>query len=439
MKYYIKYKDADLPWLRTIPEHWDVKRVKTMFEKVNRLITESDDTITCFRDGVVTLRKNRRTTGFTESIKEIGYQGIRKGDLVIHQMDAFAGAIGVSDSDGKGTPVYSVCTPKSNQYNTYYYAHLVREMAKTGFIQSLYRGIRERSSDFRFDLFAKQSLPIPPRPEQDHIVKFLDLNISKINKFIKYKKLEIELLKEQIEYLCFSEAREGKTITSWDNAFDLNWEKIKAKRLFDEINIKNCSGEELLAVTQDRGVIYKRDCTQNYVSPSGSLEGLKLVRNGDYVISLRSFQGGIEYSYFRGIVSPAYNVFCLNPRFNNDELKIFYRLLFKTKPFISLLKSLGGGIRDGKNISFSEFSQFYMPIPSREQLSRISMISKKLDVLQNQKIRLFGLMKEYKDSLISNVVTGKVDVRSVKVDQIIEMESLDISDVEVESEELAEE
>ena len=162
-------------------------------------------------------------------------------------------------------------------------------------------------------------MPIPPRPEQDHIVKFLDLNISKINKFIKYKKLEIELLKEQIEYLCFSEAREGKSsITNWDNAFDLNWKKIKAKRLFDEINIKNCAGEELLAVTQDRGVIYKRDCTQNYVSPSGSLEGLKLVRNGDYVISLRSFQGGIEYSYFRGIVSPAYNVFCLNPRFNNE-------------------------------------------------------------------------------------------------------------------------
>ena len=122
-----------------------------------------------------------------------------------------------------------------------------------------------------------------------------------------------------------------------------------------------------------------------------------------------------------------------------SELKIFYRLPFKTKPFIALLKSLGGGIRDGKNISFSEFSQFYMPIPSKEQLSRISMISKKLDVLQKQKTRLFGLMKEYKDSLISNVVTGKVDVRSIKVDQIIEMESLDISDVEVESEELAEE
>ena len=74
-------------------------------------------------------------------------------------MDAFAGAIGVSDSDGKGTPVYSVCTALGD-YNNHYYAYILREMAKRGFIQSLYRGIRERSSDFRFDVFGKQYLPI---------------------------------------------------------------------------------------------------------------------------------------------------------------------------------------------------------------------------------------------------------------------------------------
>lgn len=71
--------------------------------------------MTCFRDGTVTLRKNRRLRGYTEATVEHGYQGIRKGDLVIHGMDAFAGAIGVSDSDGKGTPVYNVCQPGAAQ------------------------------------------------------------------------------------------------------------------------------------------------------------------------------------------------------------------------------------------------------------------------------------------------------------------------------------
>ena len=145
----------DISWIGSIPAHWDVQRGKAVYKKLNRPTRVNDEVVTCFRDGVVTLRKNRRTTGFTESIKEIGYQGIRKGDLVIHVMDAFAGAIGVSDSDGKGTPVYSVCESKAD-LNNYYYAYVIREMAKTSFIQSLYRGIRERSSDFRFEVFANQ-------------------------------------------------------------------------------------------------------------------------------------------------------------------------------------------------------------------------------------------------------------------------------------------
>ena len=159
-----------MPWITSMPDHWKTQRAKTIFTKQSRPVRDEDDVVTCFRDGVVTLRKNRRTKGFTESTQWSGYQGIRKGDLVIHVMDAFAGSIGVSDSDGKSTPVYSVCTPKID-VNNHYYAYLLREMARTGFIQSLYRGIRERSSDFRFEVFAGLYLPLPPRDEQDQIVR----------------------------------------------------------------------------------------------------------------------------------------------------------------------------------------------------------------------------------------------------------------------------
>ncbi|MGP5566711.1 hypothetical protein ACTXN8_04885, partial [Pseudomonas helleri] len=102
---YPGYKDSGVDWLGTVPEHWDSKRLKFLFDLVKREIREEDRIVTCFRDGAVTLRDNRRTDGFTNAVKEIGYQGIRVGDLVIHAMDAFAGAIGVSDSDGKSTPV----------------------------------------------------------------------------------------------------------------------------------------------------------------------------------------------------------------------------------------------------------------------------------------------------------------------------------------------
>ena len=192
---YERYKPTNQKWLEEIPAHWEIHRGKYLYEKAQRPVNDSDDIVTCFRDGVVTLRKNRRLTGFTESLKEIGYQGVRKGDLVIHVMDAFAGSIGVSDSDGKCTPVYNVCVAKCN-INNHYYSYLLKEMARSGYIQSLYRGIRERSSEFRFDVFARQYFPLPPRDEQDAIVCYLDDKCSKIDRAINLKRKQIKLWQE---------------------------------------------------------------------------------------------------------------------------------------------------------------------------------------------------------------------------------------------------
>lgn len=191
----VPMKESGIEWLGKIPAHWEMMRAKYMFNKEKRAVRTNDKVVTCFRDGQVTLRENRRISGFTESLTETGYQGVRKGDLVIHQMDAFAGAIGVSDSDGKGTSVYHCCTPKGN-YSPHYYAHLIREMARSGYIESLYRGIRERSSDFNYDTFSKQYLPIPPREEQDAIVSYLQSRITIIDNYIAKLKEEINYLQE---------------------------------------------------------------------------------------------------------------------------------------------------------------------------------------------------------------------------------------------------
>src|SRR6266542_3260493 len=147
LKPYSEYKESGLAWTAKLPAHWSTERAKWLFTKMDRRVRAEDEIVTCFRDGMVTLRRNRRLRGFTEATFELGYQGIRKGDLVIHAMDAFAGAIGVSDSDGKGTPVYAVCQPQVN-VNAFYYASILREMSRSLWIQSLSRGIRERSTDF---------------------------------------------------------------------------------------------------------------------------------------------------------------------------------------------------------------------------------------------------------------------------------------------------
>ncbi|EPM6811917.1 restriction endonuclease subunit S [Campylobacter upsaliensis] len=198
----ISYKPSGIKWLGEIPHHWEIKKAKGIFKEVKRSVKDNDEIITCFRDGIVTLRKNRRTEGFTNSLKEIGYQGIRVNDLVIHSMDAFAGAIGVSDSNGKATPVYVVCVPRyDNLADNKYYAYLLRNVANSGFILSLAKGIRERSTEFKYNDFADLKIPLPPLQEQKEIAEFLDKKCEKIQNYIDKKQKLITLLQEKKQAL----------------------------------------------------------------------------------------------------------------------------------------------------------------------------------------------------------------------------------------------
>ena len=193
----VTMKPSGIPWIESIPEHWGIKRGKSILQEINRDVRSEYSIVTCFRDGEVTLRTNRRITGFTESEKEIGYHGVRVGDLVIHQMDAFAGAIGISDSDGKCSPICIVCRPlNEGEIDLGYYCQLFRVMAHSGFIQSLAKGIRERTTDFRYKTLVMLHFPVPPYTEQQKIVAYLDDKCNKIDLIIKKIESKIERLKE---------------------------------------------------------------------------------------------------------------------------------------------------------------------------------------------------------------------------------------------------
>ncbi|MBD3796128.1 MAG: restriction endonuclease subunit S, partial [Epsilonproteobacteria bacterium] len=193
----VEFVDSGVEWIGKIPKHWEVRKGKRLFKQMKRPVREQDEIVTCFRDGEVTLRSNRRIDGFTNALKEHGYQGIRKGDFVIHNMDAFAGAIGISDSDGKSTPVYSVCRPyDENIVFSEYYARYLRNLALQDFILSLAKGIRERSTDFRFKDFGELELPIPPKNEQLQIVEYIENQTTKIDTAIELQQNYIDKLKE---------------------------------------------------------------------------------------------------------------------------------------------------------------------------------------------------------------------------------------------------
>lgn len=175
-------KDSGVAWIGAIPQGWSVLRGKDIFAKRSLPAIDTDEIVTCFRDGQVTLRKNRREDGFTIALKEHGYQGVRVGDLVVHAMDAFAGAIGISESNGKYSPVYSICRARqSTKTDLRFYSYVLRDMALNGYIQSVGQGIRERSTDFRFREVEVAFYCQPTLLEQLAIADYLDRQTALID------------------------------------------------------------------------------------------------------------------------------------------------------------------------------------------------------------------------------------------------------------------
>jgi len=189
----VETKNTNISWIGDIPSHWNYKRGKYILKYMQKPIKVDDGVITCFRDGEVTLRINRREDGFTMSDKEIGYQGIDVGDLVVHGMDGFAGAIGISDSRGKASPVLNVLDSCQNKK---YIMYFLRSMAYDDVFLALATGIRVRSCDLRWNKLAELYYPLPPIEEQNEIVNAIDGHLNKANEIIQDKQNQLDTLKQ---------------------------------------------------------------------------------------------------------------------------------------------------------------------------------------------------------------------------------------------------
>lgn len=195
----------------------------------------------------------------------------------------------------------------------------------------------------------------PPLPEQRaiaHILGLVDATISKHNQLIAQKEQQKKWLMQQL--LTGKKRLKG---------FKGVWTKVGAGEIFKSISVKGFDNEPLLSATQDRGMIPRDMLEARVTMPAGETLSFKLVEKGDFVISLRSFQGGLEYSYYRGIVSPAYTVLKPTKKIHEE----FYKQYFKSYDFIGHLAIAVIGIRDGKQISYDEFCTVKIPYPSIEE------------------------------------------------------------------------
>ncbi len=198
---------------------------------------------------------------------------------------------------------------------------------------------------------------------------------------------------------------------TWLGKVPKHWEMRKTKYSFNERVQKGFPNEQLLAATQTKGVIPKTHYENRTVIAQKDLHLLKLVKQGDFVISLRSFQGGIELAHYQGIISPAYTI--MNP--NKEVSGGYFKHLAKSKLFIKLLTTCVTGIREGQNIDYEILKRNRLPIPTKEEQTAIACFldykAAQIARFVKAKKRMIELLKEQKQVIINDAVTGKIVIK----------------------------
>ena len=383
-------KDSGIGWVHEIPIDWDVIRGKYLFTNDKMLVgakVEAYERLALTMQGVV--KRSKDDTEGLQPDKFNTYQILKTGELVFKLIDLqniSTSRVGLSPYTGIVSPAYIIL--KSNEqilpeYAEKYYLMMWMNQVFNALGDS---GVR---SSLNVGELLELKLPVPPLEEQCRIADFLDRKCGKIDSIAADIEKQIKIL-EQYKWSVISE-KVTKGIDSatgfiscavkWLPTIPKNWTVKKGKYCF---SIRNSKGNditlELLSPTQKYGVIpqrlYEEYSTQVTVKVNErtNLQSFKTIHSGDFCISLRSFEGGFEYSTYEGVVSPAYTVFY--PVIKCDRR--YYKYLFKIPQFIAEMNSYSLSLRDGKPISFDDFGNTYIPIPSiKEQRAIADYLDKK--------------------------------------------------------------
>lgn len=411
MKRYKTYKDSGVFWDKSIPMEWNIVKLKNILTKLNRQKPENAELLICSNKGNVFKRGDSKL-GLVAADNSI-YQGVANGDLLIHGMDTWHGAIAISYLDGMCTTVVHVCD--SNQ-NKKFIAYYLRHMAFSKVFKLISNGVRQNTSDFRsWDKVGNIPIPLPPLSEQAAIVTYLDAKCSKIDFVIESKAKEIELLKELKQSVIADAVTHGinpnqplkNSNIPWIGEIPQHWEVKKIRDCFSERRVKVSDkyyqplSVSKIGITKQLETAVKTDNGDNR----------KLVCEGDFVVNSRSDRkGACGISKLTGSVSLINIV--LKPRVPFGG---YFHYLFRSNDYIEEFYKQGRGIvSDLWTTRYSEMRNISFPLPPlSEQQSIVSYLDTKCAKIDATIAKLqteIDHFKEYKQRLISDVVTGQINV-----------------------------
>ena len=421
-KSYREYKEAPIPWLATIPSDWTVQPLFSAASerKVKNLGMRERNLLSLSYGQIVPRDINSNEGLLPESFET--YQIVDRDDIVFRmtdlQNDQRSLRSALVRERGIITSAYIAVRPEG--INPSFLGYLMRAYDTQKVFYAMGGGLRQ---SLKFEELRRLPLVIPSQPEQIEIVRFLDRETARIDTLIAKKTRFIELLKEKRQAVITKAVTKGlddsvemkDSRIPWMGAIPAHWRAVPSNWLFLEIKDRSQPDDQHLSASQKHGVIplseFERLEGRRVTHAEKNLDQRKHVEVGDFVISMRSFQGGIEIVKARGCVRSSY--VALRAGASVDSR--FFSYLFKSSAYIQGLQSTATFIRDGQDLSYANFRQVKLPLLCMDEQVRIASylnrVVSRIDVLVSKTERSIELLKEHRSALITAAVTGKIDVR----------------------------
>lgn len=417
---YPAYKDSGMPWLGEVPAHWAIERLKSSMINVieptaERQIGDLYVALEHVESWTGRLRQAGSAVTFDSQVKRF-----KSGDVLFGKLRPYLAKVARPRSDGVCVGEFLVLRPRVSAATAPYVEQLLRSKPVIDAINSSTFGAKMPRADWQF--MGGVAVTLPPVPEQAAIVRYLDYMDRRIRRYIRAKQKLIALLNEEKQAIIHqavtrgldSDVRLKPSGVRWLGDVPEHWGVSSSRRLFSPRKERALPGDVQLSATQAYGVIPQADFEQKVgrrvVKIFLHLDQRRHVEKDDFVISMRSFQGGLERAWAAGCIRSSYVV--LKPIAHVDIG--YFAYLLKSHGYIQALQATSDFIRDGQDLTFNNFCLVDLPIvPLKEQKAIADFLDQATASMNTAISRAYievDLIREYRTRLIADVVTGKLDV-----------------------------
>jgi len=421
LKPYQKYKETPALWLNNIPDHWESHKIRELFVERSEKVSDKDyPPLSVSKAGVVPQIATVAKTNDGDNRKLV-----RIGDFVINSRSDRRGSSGISNYNGSVSLINIVLKPRSF-VNGRYMHYLLKSHY---FIEEFYRNGRGIVADLwttRYTEMKSIYLPVPNIEEQDQIVRFLDWKLAKINKLIQAKKKQVALLNEQKQVIINNAVTKGldpnvpmkDSGIEWIGTIPEHWKVLYLSQTATEQSISNKDIHNQNLLSLSYGKIINKDINTTDGLLPASFDTYQIVHNGNIILRLTDLQNDhkslrVGLATQTGIITSAYT--CLLPREN--VIPEFLYLLLHSYDICKVFYGMGGGVR--QSIGFDDIRRLLIPVPPlEEQRQIVDFCYAKSNFIEGFLVGIekeILLLTEYRTCLISDVVTGKVDVRGIEI------------------------